>query len=128
MKNLIIIRGLPGSGKSTLAKRLRSLEIPDHWEADMFFVRDGKYEFNAMNIGEAHEWCQEQTRNSLLSGRSTIVSNTFTTKREIEPYLEIAKETGATVSVILCQNNYGSIHNVPEETMKRMKKRFEYEM
>lgn len=124
--NLILIRGLPGSGKSTLAKQLRSLEIPDHWEADMFFVEDGKYEFNRMKIGEAHKWCQEQTRNSLVSGRSTIVSNTFTTKREIEPYLEIAKETGATVSVILCQNNYGSIHNVPEETMKRMKERFEY--
>ena len=37
MENKVIhlVRGIPGSGKSTFAK---TLNIPDHFEADMYFI------------------------------------------------------------------------------------------
>lgn len=46
---LTLIRGLPGSGKTTLAKQLGVL----HVEADMYFMRDGRYQFED---GKAPSW------------------------------------------------------------------------
>lgn len=50
---LVLIRGLPGSGKSTMAKVL-ALVGYQHFEADMFFVRDGTYCYDRSRIREAH--------------------------------------------------------------------------
>ena len=48
MPKLYIIRGLPGSGKSTLAKAFVFAGIADeHYEADMAFMDNGEYKFNA---------------------------------------------------------------------------------
>ena len=41
-KVLYIVRGIPGSGKSTFAKSLGGT----HFEADMFFMKDGEYKFD----------------------------------------------------------------------------------
>jgi predicted kinase len=46
MATLTIVRGLPGSGKSTYAKSLNVFHI----EADMFCMKDGKYEFDAERV------------------------------------------------------------------------------
>jgi predicted kinase len=121
---LLLIRGLPGSGKSTLAKNL----IGWYWhlETDQFWGKD--YAFDVAKLGEAHQWCQDQTRDLLKRGFSPVVSNTFTTKRELQPYFDIAREYGIIPTVILCQNSFGSVHNVPEETLNRMADRFEYDI
>lgn len=87
---LVLIRGLPGSGKSTMAGALSRAGY-DHFEADMFFMRGGKYEYNATRIRDAHAWCQKMTREALTKGRRMVVSNTFTTLREIEPYRSMTK-------------------------------------
>ena len=42
MRNLYLLRGLPGSGKSTLARHIGDAFV----EADMFFLKNGKYEFD----------------------------------------------------------------------------------
>lgn len=119
---LTIIRGLPGSGKSTLARGLGIL----HYEADMFFIRpDGKYKFNPGLIKQAHEWCQNSVRCALYARRDVVVSNTFTTHKEMQPYIEFAKKCDAPLKVYRMIGNYGSIHNVPEETIERMRNRFE---
>lgn len=125
---LTLIRGLPGSGKSTIAKLLASGGA-NHYEADMYFIDDhGQYKFDQNQIAQAHEWCQHQTRLELECGESAIVSNTFTTWRELRPYYEIAAEFGVTPSVILMQNNYGNIHDVPEVSLQRMRGRFTYDL
>lgn len=130
--NLTLIRGLPGSGKSTLAKRLGgeqpqgsgySMGIP-HFEADQYHMVDGEYRFDINRLGKAHEYCFTHTSNYLSNGYSVIVSNTFTRSREIRPYLDLATIYKARVMIIECQGEYGSIHNVPEDTMQNMRDRF----
>ena len=64
---LVLIRGPPGSGKSTMAKVLALVGF-GHFEADMYFVVDGRYRYDASRIREAHAWCQTRTREALLAG------------------------------------------------------------
>ncbi len=123
---LVLVRGLPGSGKSTIAKNLTGWY--HHLETDMFWMKDGEYNFDVNRLHEAHMWCQNETRRLMTVGFSPVVSNTFTTKKELKPYFEIAKEFGIVPTVILCQNDWGNIHNVPEETLERMKARFAYDI
>ena len=127
MNELILIRGLPGSGKSTLARQLfRPLYSSDVClEADLYFVDEyGDYIFDANKLHQAHKWCQDQTRKYLKEDRRVSVANTFTTIKELKPYFEIAKEFGITPIVYHCENRFQSVHNVPEETMERMKARW----
>ena len=117
--NLILIRGLPGSGKSTLANLMAcSIDSAVHFEADQYFIDiNGQYKWDQSLIREAHEWCQSSTEQHLEAGSTVIVSNTFTTVSELRPYFKIAKKFEITPTVILCQNDWGNIHNVPDETI-----------
>ena len=117
MSSLTLIRGLPGSGKSTMAQ---SMGIT-HFEADMFFMKDGQYQFNHTKIKEAHEWCQNQTKKALNRGEQVVVSNTFVKKWEMQPYYDMCHD----VSIITLTGNYGNIHGVPEEVIERMRSNWE---
>lgn len=121
MTTLYIVRGLPGSGKSTYAK---SLGIP-HFEADMYFMRGGEYKFNPALLKRAHRWCFFNVGDLLDDGKDVVVSNTFTTHKEMEDYLDIAKEFNCDVVIVEMKTSYGSIHNVPEETLEKMKARWQ---
>lgn len=125
MCDLILVRGLPGSGKSTIAK---GLNLDFHFEADQFFMVDGVYKFDANRLHLAHQWCQDQTREKLAMGGRVAVSNTFTTIRELRPYFDIARERGITPNVILAQNSFNNVHNVPQEALDRMRARFQYDI
>jgi predicted kinase len=132
MAQLIIVRGLPGSGKSTLAHQIAyeiNRGVPDFsyaqvFEADQFFMIDGKYQFEVSELPQAHGDCLARTAKQLDAGGIAIVSNTFTTRRELKPYFNLAKKFGIVPVVYLAQNNFGSVHNVPEETMAKMRERF----
>jgi len=123
---MILVRGLPGSGKSTIAKTLIGFYM--HVEADQFWMVDGEYKFDANRLREAHEWCQNRTRELLTAGFNPVVSNTFTTIKELRPYFEIAKEFNIVPQVITCQAQYGNVHNVPQETLDKMKARFTWDI
>lgn len=126
MKTLILIRGLPGSGKSTLAKMLAPAKIDRH-EADDYFMEQGEYRFDPSKLKSAHLSCQAHVAARLQSGASpVVVSNTFSEKWEMAPYLEMANDAGYSVQVVECQSNFGSIHNVPEATIKAMRKRWQH--
>jgi predicted kinase len=127
MKTLILIRGLPGAGKSTFAAILS----PDYLEADQFFIEDGVYNFNIARLGAAHLWCQNAAYNQFLDGKEIIViSNTFTTKKEMKPYIDMADEFGYRIVTLIVENRHGSqsIHNVPQETLDNMKNRFSVQL
>lgn len=122
---LILIRGLPGSGKSTLAKKIKSNKTI-HLESDMFFVNDhGEYIFDPSRLHSAHDWCKTCAEDYLSSGHSVIVSNTFTTIREMKPYLDLSSSLDIPVFVFRLTKDYGSIHSVPKESIDRMRNRFE---
>lgn len=125
-KKLYIIRGAPGSGKSTKAKALiaENLNLL-HYEADMFFEKDGPYKFNPGKIKDAHQWCQKWVEKALKEGNSVIVSNTFTKLWEMIPYIEMARNSGASVVVFTMKGEYQNVHGVPEEKVKEMRERFD---
>lgn len=117
---LTLIRGLPGSGKSTFAKSMNAV----HVEADPYFYIDGVYVFDPSKLAAAHSQCLDKAVEALKSGKSAVVANTFTTLREMTPYLEVAREYGATVAVLNMLTQYEGVHNVPQATVDRMKARW----
>lgn len=132
MKTLILLRGLPGSGKSTVADLIGARGAGyAHFEADMYFMKDGKYKFNPAEIKIAHNWCMIQTEKAMAEDTSIIiVSNTFTQEWEMNFYYEKAKYYDYRVTSLIVENRHGnkSVHNVPEETIKKMKNRFEIQL
>jgi len=128
MAKLLIVRGLPGSGKSTLAKKMweASCVYDEHYEADMYFMDGDEYKFDATKLYNAHKWCFEKVYEDIHYDYNVIVSNTFTTMKELERYLELM-DTFPTleITVVDVLTQFGSIHGVPEETMERMKNRWQ---
>jgi predicted ABC-type ATPase len=125
---LYLIRGVSGAGKSSLAATLKGLSIWTlHFEADMFFIdKDGNYNFDATKLQEAHNWCQTGVLYAMLDGVEIIVSNTFTTEKELVPYLELAEEHNYRVVSLIVENRHGgkSVHDVPEAILEKQRNRF----
>jgi len=127
MKTLYLLRGLPGGGKSTLAKRLGGV----HFEADMFFMKDGEYKFDPNYLKMAHEWCQNMVWGNMKDKTETIVvSNTFTREWEMKPYYEMAERFGYMVFSLIVENRHNgeNEHGVPEEMIQKMRDRFEIKL
>ncbi len=121
MKRLILIRGMLGSGKSTMAVNEYNERV--HFEADMYFalINNGNYIYDSCKVKDAHEWCQRKTLAALEAGKYVVVSNTFTRVCEMQPYFNM----GYSFGVITVSGDYGSVHNVPSETIRKMRERFE---
>lgn len=133
-KTLLILRGLPGSGKSTFAKMLDPTGY-SICEADQFMINKntGEYEFNPIVLGGCHELCRRKVETFMKDNQvneqfypTIIVSNTGTTEKEIQPYIDLANQYGYKIVSIIVENRHGnsSIHGVPELTLERMKQRF----
>lgn len=127
---LFLVRGLPGSGKTTKARKLAVQHSAIHLEADHYFeviLGDAipVYGFVGSLVGEAHNRCKQLATHWLRAGYPVVVSNTFTIKWEIEPYYEMAKKLGIEYEVVTCTGDYGSVHNVPEAALQKMKDRWE---
>ena len=125
---LVLVRGLPGSGKSTVAKQIITKPVDEfqkwkHFEADMYHIDwgTGEYIFNPARIKHAHDWCFNSTVTALKHGYCVVVSNTFVKLWEMERYLNAWE----TVMVLKCTGDYGSVHDVPDETMERMRNTWE---
>src|SRR3546814_510645 len=117
---LVIIRGLPGSGKSTLANKMAGQDY-QHFEADMYFMQDGVYRYDASRIRDAHDWCKMMTRSALGRGERVVVANTFTRLTEMQPYLDMC----GNVRVIEATGRWPNVHGVPPERIQQMAERWE---
>jgi len=127
MQHIYLCRGIPGSGKSFLANIIHNWQEYAWLEADMFFMDNGEYKFDKTKLKDAHQWCQKQFECWLESGRNIIVSNTFVKKWEMQFYKDLAAKYGAKVTeIIVRSDDFESVHNVPEETVSRMKREFEF--
>ena len=95
---------------------------------DYFTTRNGEYLWSADKVNLAHDWCIRKCRRFMKAQiNRIIICNTNTTEKEMKPYMDLAKQFGYKVFSIIVENRHGnaSVHNVPEETLKKMKKRFE---
>ena len=126
MKELYLLRGLPGAGKSTLAKSLGG----KHIEADMYFIDNGEYKFDASKLKAAHEWCRNNVEHIMTFGKNVVVSNTFTQEWEMQPYYDLAEQYGYRVYSLIVENRHEGInqHGVPADKLEQMKNRFEIKL
>ena len=128
MPTIYIIRGVPGSGKTTMAETLvKQGKASIHVEADMFMINaDGDYEFDPKKLTFCHDQCQNVVNAAMQLNRDIVVSNTFTRKWEMKPYVDMAEEFGYRVCEIIMRGDFENIHGVPCDKVSAMKERFEY--
>lgn len=126
MSKLYILRGIPGSGKSTYGKKIVDNAINAgmsaiKFEADDFFMKDGKYDWNPKLAHVAHKWCQQSVRKALDVYDVVVVANTTLALSDINVYIKIANEAHADFEVVAIHGNHQNVHNVPEETLEKMR-------
>jgi len=119
---LFVVRGLPSSGKTTFAFKLCRTVI----SADDYFEIEGEYLFDASKLGEAHGYCKRMTERHMELNADIAVANTFTTEKEMKPYFKLAEKYGYTVTTVIVESRHGNKndHNVPSETIEKMRNRF----
>ena len=117
---LVLIRGLPGSGKSTMAKVL-ALVGYEHYESNMFFLRDGIYQFDLARVRDANAWCQAMTLSALLDGKRTVVSNAFIGLHELAPYQAMSRN----VRIVEATGRWCDVRKVPATTLQWIAERWE---
>ena len=133
IQQLILVRGLPGSGKSTAAQKIAMFDQNNRVviEGDHYFetavpgTTMKRYHFDGEWLADAPRRCRRLTEACLTDGLTAIVSNTFTTLKEMKPYMHMAEDMDIPIMVIKCEGTYGSVHNVPAHVMDRMEARWE---
>jgi hypothetical protein len=136
MKVLYIVRGLSGSGKTTLAQEIadpiwcsdRESFFKDIYSADDYFIDEhGNYDFDPSHLANAHADCFSNVERAMRKDcvHKIVVANTFSQAWEAEPYLKLAMKHNYSPFVIECQNDFGNVHEVPQETIDAMRGRWE---
>lgn len=106
-----IICGISGAGKSTYVRNYK-LNYQDMFvltcSADDYFYRQGKYEFHALELPEAHAQCLRKFTEALQKGRLNdsavlFVDNTNTSIAEVAPYAALALAYGADLEIVILE-------------------------
>jgi hypothetical protein len=144
---VILVRGIPGSGKTTLVDAIVNLFFDDpehpsfwgseriaHFSADCYMVKDdGTYAFDSKRLSECHRACFRNFGSSLFGALGdpgsmldvVLVHNTFTQKREMDPYLSCCRGTGKHLIVVNCEGGWNNVHGVPSDKVEAMRNRME---
>ena len=126
---IFILRGLSGAGKSTWVKKHHPKAVV--CSADHFFMKNGKYRFAASKLGKAHSFCLRKFLRELNRKTKTIVvDNTNISLVEVAPYAALAQMFGVRFKIVNFKISVKkaarrNTHDVPESTIKDMKKRFD---
>uniref|UniRef100_A0A1A7XDY5 NEDD4 binding protein 2 n=1 Tax=Iconisemion striatum TaxID=60296 RepID=A0A1A7XDY5_9TELE len=130
-KLLVLLRGAPGSGKSSLARAMLE-QNPGGvvLSTDDYFTCDGRYRFDPMVLGEAHEWNHKRAKEAFQRGTNPIIiDNTNMQGWEMKPYVAQALRHGYKVLFREPDTWWKnkpkelerrSTHNIPVETICRM--------
>lgn len=137
---IFIMRGLPGVGKSALADVMRKISPGTViLSSDDFFFdpKTGVNAFDKEKIKEAHEWNFERFKKAIEANTpNIIVDNSNVKKYHYHHYLDYGQRHNYLVSVVTIPHNDVSdkelternIHNVSRETIRRMRKEFDWEI
>lgn len=125
MVALVLVRGLPGSGKSATATIIADDFDGMHFEADMWQMTDGKYDWQPGRVRESHRSCLAATEAALSRGISVAVSNTFTRLFEMEEYIKLAKKYDVDFYVVKADGPWTNVHNVPTGVLHAMAQRWD---
>jgi NEDD4-binding protein 2 len=123
MKNVYIMSGVSGSGKSTYIKHnFKGVSV---CSADDFFMRNGKYSFQADKLDEAHGFCLRKYAGALMRDEQrVVVDNTNLSAEEIAPYYAMARAYGYEVELITlyvdAKTAERNLHGVPKKSLERM--------
>lgn len=133
--DLILLRGVPGCGKTTLGNVIlftNQSNIQDVLSADNFFINEKEeYVFDFSKLKEAHNDCQVKCAERMRNQFSKIVvANTFTQEWEMEPYFIMAERYNYRIHTVIVENRHGNknVHNVPDEKVEQMVKRFDVKL
>lgn len=132
---LLVLRGVPGCGKSSFAKYLECLVQSAEdgkllcqegngctiCSADNFFTEKyGYYNWNAAEIGVAHNYCRTKCENAMNDGIELIIIDNVNAKvSDFSFYIDKAKEYGYSYTSLVVENRNETknIHGVNEKTL-----------
>lgn len=127
---LLLIRGIPGSGKSRLAREF--LATHAHLETDQFFLDiNGGFAVEALELRNAHDWCEGRAAAFLAFRVNVVVSNTFLNLWELYNFCVMGQKQGATIRILDVPNPWpwkksavgiAFPRNVPRQKFFRMRK------
>ena len=137
---IFIMRGLPSVGKTTLSDVLKLIHPQSVvLSSDDFFFdpKTGTHSFDKEKIKEAHEWNFERFKKEVEKEiPNIIIDNSNIKKYHFHHYLDYGQRHNYLVSVVTIPHNDvddkrladRSVHSVTRETIRRMRKEFEWEI
>lgn len=135
------MRSYAGGGKSYKAQELSKEYDAVICSADDFWMKNGKYEFDATKLKFAHQECFEKFKKNVLLGNNVIIDNINLKFEDIKKYLEFIIINNNTntyhYSADICEVTYNDIEtaislrtnredgkNIPKERMYEMYRAF----
>lgn len=145
-KFCIILRGLPGTRKTFIAnKYLRFIrnafdpvqDDPIILSSDDYFIKDKVYTFDKDKIQESHKWNWERFKKAIEENSPfIIIDNTNIRKFHYIHYFDYAVRHNYITVIMICPHleltnkelSEGNIHGVTQESIRIMRKNFEWGM
>ncbi len=94
---------------------------------------DGEYIFDPKHLPHAHQWCRDRVFTTLNSGDAVvIVSNTFSQMWELQPYIDMARDFNAKLTILTVETTLTddelaarNSNDCPVEAISRVRNRWE---